>query len=92
MGQAILMVTLLQVTAGQKPFVTQRDFTFLVSSVLEGGVWVAGGVSLPLPSHPPSPRHVRAWQHPTCMEVRPADTPGQSRSVAKYGKPNVFGF
>ena len=32
----------LKVTAGQRPVVTQRDFTFLVSSVREGGVWVAG--------------------------------------------------
>ena len=60
-----------QVTAGQRPFVTQRDFTFLVSSVMEAGVWVAGGVSLPLASHPPCERYVRAWQHPTCMELRP---------------------
>ena len=61
-----------QVTAGQRPFVTQRDFTFLVSSVMEAGVWVAGGSSLPLASLPPSDRYVRAWQHPTCMELRPA--------------------
>ena len=61
-----------QVTAGQRPFVTQRDFTFLVSSVMEADVWVAGGVSPPLASHPPSDRYVRAWQHPTCMELRPA--------------------
>ena len=60
-------------TAGQRPFVSQRDFTFLVSSVMEDGVWVAGGTSIPLPSHPPSERYVRAWQHPTCMEVRPRE-------------------
>ena len=59
----------LQVTAGQRPFVSQRDFTFLVSSVIEHGVWVAGGTSLPLSSHPPTEQYVRAWQHPTCMEV-----------------------
>ena len=66
-------------TAGQRPVVTQRDFTFLVSSVREGGVWVAGGASLPLPSHPPSPRYVRAWQHPTCMELTPTARRGQSQ-------------
>ena len=60
-------------TAGQRPFVTQRDFTFLVSSVMEAGVWIAGGTSLPLASHPASGRYVRAWQHPTCMELRPVE-------------------
>ena len=60
-----------QVTAGQRPLVSQRDFTFLVSAeTLSCGTWVAGGCSAHLPALPPTAQFVRAWQHPTCMLVR----------------------
>lgn len=60
-----------QVTAGQRPLVSQRDFTFLVSAErLSCGTWVAGGCSAHLPALPPTAQFVRAWQHPTCMLVR----------------------
>ena len=63
-----------QVTTGQRPVVSQRDFVFLVSVLEKDGVWLAGGSSLCLDSHQASPDYVRAWQYPTGMVVRPSSS------------------
>ena len=57
-----------QVTTGQRPIVTPRDFIFLVSVTEKAGAWMAGGCSISLDSFPPSSQHVRAWQYPTGMQ------------------------
>ena len=57
-----------QVTTGQRPIVTPRDFIFLVSVTEKQGAWMAGGCSISLDSFPPSSQHVRAWQYPTGMQ------------------------
>ena len=66
--KADLMLTY-QVTSGQRPVVNPRDFVFLVSVLERDGVWLGGGCSISLDSHPASPNYVRAWQYPTGMVV-----------------------
>ena len=45
----------------------------------QAGLFSRKCASLHLLSHPPSPRYVRAWQHPTCMELTPTARRGQSQ-------------
>ena len=63
-----------QVTTGQRPVVSPRDFVFLVSVLERDGVWLGGGCSINLDSHPASSDYVRAWQYPTGMVVRPSSS------------------
>ena len=44
-----------QVSTGQRPVVSPRDFVFLVSVLETEGVWLGGGCSISLDSHPASP-------------------------------------
>jgi len=68
-----------QVTSGQRPVVSQRDFAFLVSVAREGQSWLGGGCSAHLHEHPINSTYVRAWQYPTIMEVKPVEgNPNQS--------------
>ena len=48
-----------QITSGQRPIVTPRDFTFLVSVSRSEGEWVGGGCSVHLPNYPPNNSYVR---------------------------------
>ena len=63
-----------QVTTGQRPVVTPRDFLFLVSVTEKEDAWLGGGCSISLDSFPPSSHQVRAWQYPTGMVVRPSSS------------------
>ena len=69
-----------QVSTGQRPVVSPRDFVFLVSVLETEGVWLGGGCSISLDSHPASPDYVRAWQFPTGMVVRPSASSSSSSS------------
>ena len=60
-----------QVTSGQRPVVTPRDFVYLLSITERDGAWFGGGCSISLDSFPPSSEYVRAWQYPTGTIVRP---------------------
>ena len=61
-----------QITAGRAPIVQPRDFVFVTrEEEREGGVWMAGGVSINTAEFPPTSRYVRAWQYPGVMVATP---------------------
>ena len=64
--------------------VSCRDFVFLVSVLEKDGVWLGGGCSISLDSHPASPDYVRAWQYPTGMVVRPTNTSSTSSNLTEF--------